>query len=67
MSINDVKEMKDHAVQLIIALMKNIFERCPLGSGVIRNADVFDPNCLLNESSASLKTKLHKLLYHLIH
>ena len=60
-SINDVKEIKDDAVQLIIALMKNIFERCPLG------ADVFDPNYLLNESSASLKTKVQKLLYHLIH
>ena len=65
-SINDVKEIKNDAAQFIIALMKKIFGRCPLGSVVIRNADVFDRNYMLNKSSATLKTKLQKLLHHLI-
>ena len=60
-SINDVKDIKND-----VALMKKMFERCPLTSVVIRNADVFDPNYMLNESSATLKTKLQKLLYHWI-
>ena len=42
--------------------MKNMFERCHLGSVVIRNAYVFDPNYMLNESSATLETKVQKLL-----
>ena len=47
--INDVKEIKNDAAQFIMALMKKIFEKCPLGAVVIRNADVFDPNYMLNE------------------
>ena len=63
------KEIKNDAAQFVIAIMKTykiLFERCPLDSMVIRKADVFDPNYMLNESSATLKTKLQKLLHHLI-
>ena len=49
MQINDVKEIKNDAAQFIMALMKKIFEKCPLGAVVIRNTDVFDPNYMLNE------------------
>ena len=56
--INDVKEIKNDAAQFIMALMKKIFEKCPLGAVVIWNTDVFDPNYMINESSATHKTKL---------
>ena len=65
-SINFVKEIKNDAAQYIVGLMEEIFERCPLGSVVIRNADAFDPNYMLNESSATVNTKLQKLLHHFI-
>ena len=51
------KEIKNDAAQFVIAIMKTykiLFERCPLDSMVIRKADVFDPNYMLNESSATL-------------
>ena len=46
-SINNIKEIKNDGAQFIIALMKKIFERCPLGSVVIRNTDVSDSNYML--------------------
>ena len=48
MNINDVKKIKNDPTQFIVALIKKIFQRCPLGSVVIQNADVFYPNSMLN-------------------
>ena len=67
---SEVSNFLTNVWKCVVETMKKMFERCPLGSIVVRNAVVFNPRTISSSISSSNETTLLKkfklLLKHLI-
>ena len=61
-----VQEFYDCVRQCVRAAMGKLIEKSPLGSVVVRNAVVFNPECILENSISGLEKRLKVLLQHLL-
>ena len=63
---SEIKKFKKQCQEVLLTTIGKLFERCPLGSVVVRSATCFDPIKILSETTERNEKKLKILLHHLL-
>ena len=66
MKKTELKQFKSAVKTFLIISLEKLFEKSPLGSALVCNSVVFDPVVIATTLYKELKSKLEKLLKHLI-
>ena len=59
----EIKDFKKEVCKFVKATLKKIFERCPIGSVVVRNSNIFNPIVMANTTEV-LQSQFKILLTH---
>ena len=62
---SDVAAFLSLSTKFIVAILKKLFEKSPVGFNVVYNASIFNPHTLRNEKGAVVQKRLNLLLTHL--
>ena len=65
-NLNSVATFKKEVREMIIVIMQKIFEKNPLHSVVVKNANVFDPKSITILPAESLRRNMKSLLRHIL-
>ena len=63
---SEIKKFKKQCQEVLLTTIGKLFERCPLGSVVVRSATCFDPIKIVSETTERNEKKLKVLLHHLL-
>ena len=63
---SEIKRFKKQCQEVLLTAIGKLFERCPVGSVVVRSATCFDPIKIVNETTERNEKKLKILLHHLL-
>lgn len=63
---SDIASFRNGVHTFVTSAIAKIFERCPIGSVVVRNSRVFDPNVMVNSSHEQLQSMIKSLLGHFL-
>ena len=65
-NLNSAAKFKKEVREMIIVIMQKIFEKNPLHSVVVKNANVFDPKSIIILPAESLRRNMKSLLRHVL-
>ena len=63
---SEIKKFKKQCQEVLLTTIGKLFERCPLGSVVVRSATCFDPIKIVSETTERNEKKLKVLLHHVL-
>ena len=66
MSNKEVTSYLNECITFVTIIVSRLFEKSPLGSVVVRNADAFDPNVIANLEVHELQKRVKQILMHLL-
>ena len=65
-SNKEVTSYLSECITFVTIIVSRLFEKSPLGSVVVRNADAFDPNVIANLEVHELQKRVKQILIHLL-